>query len=330
MESKIVFKRKKTGFIRENWGILLGIFVLSTIISIAQPNFLTARNLLNIVRSVSSTGIIAFGMTLCIIICGIDLSQGSVIGLSACLCAAIVGETLHLPPALGIIAGILIGSVVGLFNGLLLAFTSLPPFVVTLSTQLIARGFCYVVTQGKMIYCDSSFKVYGNGTIFDTIPYPVIYLLIIFAFIYILLAKTKFGREVYAVGSNREAARYSGINIRKVTVLVYMISGTLAGICGIIACSRVAQGSPITGNGMEFDGVAACYLGGISYLGGEGKIESTLLGAIILGIVSNGMTMLLVPWYVQDIIRGSIILGAVYFDVYRKNKEANSLVKRKK
>lgn len=326
MESKTVYRRKRAGFISENWGILLGLLVLCVIISVAQPTFLTPKNLLNIFRSVSSTGIIAFGMTLCIIINGIDLSQGSVIGLSACLCALLVGDTMGLPDWVGIVSGIAVGAVVGMFNGFFLSFTSLPPFVVTLSSQLIARGFCYVVTKGKMLYCDSSFSVYGNGYLFEVIPLPVVYLLVIFVIMFILLSKTKFGRYVYAIGGNREAAKFSGINIESVTWLVYTISGALAGVCGIIACSRVAQGSPITGNGMEFDGVAACYLGGISYLGGEGKIESTLIGAIVLGVVANGMSMLLVPWYVQDIIRGAIILGAVYFDVYRKTKEANALV----
>ena len=323
---KPVFMNKR-GFLRENAAILIGLVMICIIVSIFQPNFLSTQNLLNIIRSISTTAILAFGMTFCIIINGIDLAQGSVVGLSACLCAWLIAPTaMNLPDGVGIIGGILIGVVVGVFNGFFLSHTSLPPFVVTLASQLIARGFCYVVTMGNMIYCDRSFNIYGNGYLFNIIPYPVIYLIVIFIIMYLLLAKTKFGRNVYAVGGNVEAARFSGINIRKVTWVVYAISGALSGIAGIIICSRVAQGSPSAGVGMEFDGVAACYLGGISYLGGEGRIESTLLGAILLGVIANAMTMLLIPWYVQDIVKGAIILAAVYIDVLRKDRETIALV----
>lgn len=313
----------KSGFLRENKALLIGLVAIMVVVSIIQPNFLTVRNLLNIVRSISTTGIIAFGMTLCIIINGIDLSQGSVIGLSSCICAWLISPSVYgLPDWVGITGGIIVGIIVGIFNGFFLSYTTLPPFVVTLASQLIARGFCYVVTRGNMIYARSEFGVYGNGYLFDLIPYPIIYLVIIFIIMYILLAKTKFGRNVYAIGGNMEAAVFSGINVKKATWFVYAISGALSGIVGIIVCSRIAQGSPSTGVGMEFDGVAACYLGGISYLGGEGKMESTLLGAILLGVVANAMTMLLVPWYVQNIVKGAIILGAVYLDVLRKKRES--------
>lgn len=326
---KKIISTNKRGFLRENAAILIGLVVICAAVSIFQPNFLSTRNLMNIIRSISTTAIIAFGMTLCIIINGIDLAQGSVVGLSSCFCAWLIAPTaMNLPDGVGIIGGIIIGLIVGIFNGFFLSHTSLPPFVVTLASQLIARGFCYVVTMGNMIYCDRSFNIYGNGYLFGVIPYPVIYLLVIFIIMYLLLAKTKFGRNVYAIGGNVEAARFSGINIRKVTWIVYAISGALAGIVGIITCSRIAQGTPSTGVGMEFDGVAACYLGGISYLGGEGRVESTLLGAILLGVIANAMTMLLIPWYVQDIVKGAIILGAVYIDVLRKDREAMAVVKK--
>ena len=316
-------QKNKTGSFNDNKAILIGLVIIMVAVSIVQPNFISTRNLLNIIRSIATTGIIAFGMTLAIIIMGIDLAQGSVIGLSACFCAWLIGPSaMGLPDYAGILGGIGIGCVVGAFNGFFLSRTSLPPFVVTLSSQLIARGFCYVVTKGNMIYTDSDFGKYGNGYLFGIVPLPVIYLLIIFAIMYILLAKTRFGRNVYAYGGNMEAARFSGINIRATIWWVYLISGILSGIVGIIICSRIGQGSPATGVSMEFDGVAACYLGGISYLGGEGRMESTLLGAVLLGVVANAMTMLLVPWYVQNIVKGGIILGAVYLDCYRKQKES--------
>ncbi len=323
-----MFLGRKSTFLRDNGGILIGLIVLSTIIAIVQPSFLASKNIFNILRSISTMGIIGFGMTLCIIINGIDLSQGSVIGLSACFCAMLISN-LHLPFGVGIIGGIAAGTLMGGINGFILCRTTMPPFIVTLSTQLIARGLCYVITMGNMIYVSPSFSIYGNGYLFEVIPYPVIYLFIIFIAMYLLLAKSRLGRNIYAIGGNIEAARFSGINIKKTTWIVYTVSGTLAGICGIIACSRVAQGSPITGNAMEFDAVAAAYLGGISYLGGEGKIGSTLIGAIVLGVVANGMSMLLVPWYIQSIVKGLIILGAVYFDVTRKRKEAELPIRKR-
>ena len=314
---------KKTNPVRQylnnNIGMLIGLVAMSIIISVLQPNFLQVKNLFNIMRSISITGIIGFGMTLCIIINGIDLSQGSVIGFTSCFCAWLITGC-GLPFWAAILGALIAGSLFGVFNGALLANTSLPPFVVTLATQLIGRGGCYVITRGNMINVDPSFGNLGNGYLFNVIPLPVIYLIVVFIFMFLLLGKSKFGRCVYAIGGNKEAARFTGIKIRKITWIVYAISGFLAAICGIISCSRITTGQPTPGNAMEFDAVAACYLGGISYLGGEGRIGSTLLGAIVLGVLANGMSMLQIPWYVQNITKGCIILAAVFFDVMRTEK----------
>ena len=314
---------KKTNPVRQylnnNIGMLIGLIAMCIIISVLQPNFLQVKNLFNIMRSISITGIIGFGMTLCIIINGIDLSQGSVIGFTSCFCAWLITGC-GLPFWAAILGALIAGSLFGVFNGALLANTSLPPFVVTLATQLIGRGGCYVITRGNMINVDPSFGSLGNGYLFNVIPLPVIYLIVVFIFMFLLLGKSKFGRCVYAIGGNKEAARFTGIKIRKITWIVYAISGFLAAICGIISCSRITTGQPTTGNAMEFDAVAACYLGGISYLGGEGRIGSTLLGAIVLGVLANGMSMLQIPWYVQNITKGCIILAAVFFDVMRKER----------
>lgn len=306
-------------FISNNIGILIALIVMCVFISIVEPRFLQSKNIFNIIRSISITGILAFGMTLCIIINGIDLAQGSVVGLTACFCAWMI-TSVGAPFWLAIISSLIVGSLCGVFNGAFLANTSLPPFVVTLSSQLIARGACYVITRGNMINIDPKFGTLGNGYVLKVIPNTVIYLLVIFIFMLLLLSKTRFGRNVYAIGGNREAARFSGINIKKVTWIVYIISGCLAAICGVISASRITTGQPTTGNGMEFDAVAACYLGGISYMGGEGRMGSTLLGAIVLGVLANGMSMLHIPWYVQNIAKGLIILAAVFFDVARKEK----------
>ncbi len=306
-------------YIRNNISMLIALIVMSTIISIVQPRFLNPSNLFNILRSISITGILAFGMTLCIIIGGIDLSQGSVVGFTACMCAWLITKV-GLPFWQAIVLSLVTGGLSGVFNGYFLSSTSLPPFVVTLSMQFIARGGCYVITKGGMISVDSSFSNFGNGYLFKVIPNPVLVLAGVALVMFLLLSKTAFGRGIYALGGNREAARFSGINIRLTVWVVYAISGFLAAICGIICCSRIVTGQPTTGVGMEFEAVCACYLGGISYLGGEGNIGSTLLGAITLGVLANGMSMLLVPWYVQNIVQGVIILTAVYIDVMRREK----------
>lgn len=307
-------------YFNNNKAMLIGLLVVCVGITILEPNFLKSKNLLNIMRSISITGILGFGMTLCIIINGIDLSQGSVVGFTSCLCAWLI-TNMGLPFPVAVLLALCGGSLFGIFNGALLSTTALPPFVVTLATQLIARGGCYVITRGNMINVASEFGELGNGYLFGIIPLPVVYLILIFIIMFLLLGNTKFGRCVYAIGGNKEAARFTGINIRKVTWSVYAISGLLAAVCGIISCSRITTGQPTTGNAMEFDAVAACYLGGISYLGGEGRIGSTLLGAIVLGVIANAMSMLQIPWYVQNITKGCIILIAVYADVVRKERK---------
>lgn len=306
-------------YLSHNAGILIGLLVMCVVIIIFQPNFLNSKNLFNIMRSISITGILGFGMTMCIIINGIDLSQGSVVGLSSCFCAWLITNA-GMPFGAAIVLSICVGAFCGFVNGAFLSNTPLPPFVVTLAMMLIARGGCYVITRGNMINVDSAFGALGNGYTLGVIPNPVLILLVIFIAMSLLLGKAKFGRDVYAIGGNIEAARFSGINIRRTTWIIYTISGTLAGICGVISCSRITTGQPTTGNAMEFDAVAACYLGGISYLGGEGRQGSTLIGAIVLGVLANGMSMLQIPWYVQNITKGLIILLAVFFDVMRRSR----------
>ncbi len=306
-------------YLSHNAGILIGLLVMCGVIIAFQPNFLSSKNLFNIMRSISITGILGFGMTLCIIINGIDLSQGSVVGLSSCFCAWMITSA-GVPFWAAIVLSLGVGALCGFVNGAFLSNTPLPPFVVTLAMMLIARGGCYVITRGNMINVDSAFGALGNGYTLGVIPNPVLILLGLFVIMSLLLGKAKFGRNVYAIGGNIEAARFSGINIRSTTWIIYTISGTLAGICGVISCSRITTGQPTTGTAMEFDAVAACYLGGISYLGGEGRQGSTLIGAIVLGVLANGMSMLQIPWYVQNITKGLIILLAVFFDVMRRNR----------
>jgi ribose transport system permease protein len=307
-------------YVKRNVGMLIALVGMCVIITVFEPNFLTGRNFFNIIRSISMIAILAFGMTMCIIIQGIDLSQGSVVGLTSCVLAYFI-TNLGLPFGPAIIVSLVASALVGLFNGAFLAFTPLPPFVVTLATQLIARGGCYIITRGNMISIDPSFGRLGNGYSFKVVPNPIIIMLVIFAAMFLLLSKTRFGRGVYALGGNREAARFSGVNIKKTILIVYTLSGVLSGIAGVIAASRITTGQPTTGTNMEFDGVASCYLGGISYLGGEGTHGSTLLGAIVFGVISNGMSMLKIPWYFQNVTKGAIILLAVFFEVMRKNRD---------
>ena len=307
-------------YVKQNIGMLIALIGMCVIVTIFEPNFLNGRNFFNIIRSISMIAILAFGMTMCIIIQGIDLSQGAVVGFTSCVIAYTI-TNMGLPYFPAILISLAAASLVGLFNGIFLAFTPLPPFVVTLATQLIARGGCYIITRGNMISINPEFGELGNGYVLGVIPNPVLIMVVIFIIMFLLLSKTRFGRGVYALGGNREAAYFSGVNIQKTILIVYVLSALLSGIAGVIAASRITTGQPTTGNGMEFDAVAACYLGGISYLGGEGTHGSTLLGAIVFGVISNGMSMLKIPWYFQNVTKGVIIIAAVFFEVMRKNRD---------
>ncbi|MNZ61174.1 Ribose transport system permease protein RbsC [compost metagenome] len=297
-------------------GSLIGLVLIIIVLSIFADNFLTVNNLLNVFRQVSINALIAFGMTFVILTGGIDLSVGSILALSSALTAGMMagGMDTWLAVLIGLGAGTLMGAV----NGLIIAKGRLAPFIVTLATMTIFRGLTLVYTDGKPITgLNKDFAILGKGY-FLQIPMPIIWMIITFAVVYIILKHTTFGRRVYAVGSNEEATWLSGISTSKVKVMVYAISGLLASISGIILTSRLNSAQPTAGASYELDAIAAVVLGGTSLTGGKGWIVGTLIGAVIIGVLNNGLNLLNVSSFYQQVVKGAVILIAVLLDRSKK------------
>jgi ribose transport system permease protein len=303
-------------FLKNKSGILIGLVVLCFLISLRSDKFLTMDNIINVLRQISMNAIIATGMTMAIIINGIDLSVGSVIGMCGVFICGMIESNIAIPAA--VLITLLMGAGVGAVNGIFIAKAKLPPFIVTLSTMTIVRGVGYIYSEGKPIRCiKPGFNFIGNGYI-GIIPVPVVIMAAIMVFAIILLGKTKFGRHIYGIGGNREAAQYSGVNVSMVEAIVYIIGGMFAALSGIILAARLYSGVPTSGSGAEMDAIAATVLGGTSFSGGVGTISGTIVGALIIGVLSNGMNLLVIPYYYQLIIKGVVILAAVYADSVRK------------
>jgi ribose transport system permease protein len=317
-----LFSSVKTGitdYFKRNLGILIGFFVMCITLTIVTPSFATSRNIINVLRQVSTNGLLAFGMIFAILIGGIDLSVGSVLALCGTLSAGFVVNN-GMPVPLAVILASFIGVAVGLFNGTVIARTNIPAFIVTLATMQICRGAAYVYSGGKPIRTTApAFIKIGTGSL-GAIPYPVIYMLIAFVILFILLNKTKFGRHVYAVGGNREAAEYSGINVKLTIIVIHTIIGVLSGFAGIVLCSRMYSGQPTIGVGFEMDAIAAVVLGGTSMSGGVGTLGGTFIGMLIIGVLNNGLNLLNINSFWQYIAKGIVILLAVYIDVVKQRR----------
>jgi ribose transport system permease protein len=307
-------------FVRNNMGILIGLFVLCIIISVINPNFLTSNNLLNVLRQTSTNLYLALAMTMIIILGGIDLSVGSIMAVVGVVTTTLIA-TLGAPVLVAVAAGLLVGVLIGAVNGYVAATTIIPPFIITLATMNIARGAAYVLTDGKPVRVMSdSFNFIGSGYIGGILPTPVLYLIILLILCYFIMNKTKLGRHMYAVGGNAEAAKFSGINIKKVKFFAYAFSGLMAAIAGIVLASRMFSGQPTAGNAAELDAIAAVVLGGTSMTGGYGRIGGTVIGALIIGVLSNGLNLMGVSSFWQFIVKGIVILVAVYADVIKRRK----------
>lgn len=310
-------------FMKENFGILIGFVALCVALSIISPAFLTEANILNILRQVSTNANLALGMTLVIIICGIDLSVGSIVALSGTVTGGLIAFS-GVPIPIAVLIGILVGTLAGAFNGVVVAYTGIPSFIVTLAMLNIARGAAYVYTGGQPIrVMNEGFNVLGAGYL-GPIPLPVIYSFIFLVITFLILNKTKLGRHIYAVGGNKEAARFTGIKIKKVEIFVYTFSGFLAAFSGVVLAARMFSGQPTVGNGFELDAIAAVVLGGTSMTGGIGKIGGTLIGVLVIGVLNNGLNLLNINSFWQLIIKGIVILAAVYVDMMKKRKEARA------
>ncbi|PIC77061.1 ribose ABC transporter permease [Sporosarcina sp. P19] len=295
-------------------GPFIGLLLIVVIISIMSPSFLTLNNLFNVLRQVSINALIAFGMTFVILTGGIDLSVGSILALTGAVTAGMMSGGMD--PILAMLLGILLGVLLGAINGLIIAKGKVAPFIATLATMTIFRGLTLVYTEGRPIsgLGDSfTFQMLGKGYIFG-IPVPVITMAISFAVLYFILKKTTFGRRVYAVGGNEEASRLSGINVDRVKIYVYSLAGGLTAIASLILTSRLNSAQPTAGNMFELDAIAAVVLGGTSLTGGRGWIVGTLIGALIIGVLNNGLNLIGVSSFFQQVVKGAVILIAVLLD----------------
>jgi simple sugar transport system permease protein len=294
---------------------LLVIFaVVFIFLSVAAPNFLSATNLFNILRQAAPTLIVAVGMTLVITTSGIDLSVGSASALIAVLVAMSLGA--GWPVALAMLAMLALGLAIGSLNGYFTAYQIMPAFIVTLASLSILRGLAQLLTKGYSIPIepDSPFLMLGRGRIGD-IPVPVIVALVVVILCYVLLNHTRFGFYITGIGSNEEAVRRSGVNVRRVKLAVYMFAGLLASVGGMMTAARLASGSSYTGIGFELQVITAVIVGGTNLFGGEGRMLGTVIGTLLLAMISNGLILLRVDAFYEQIIQGAIILFAIWFNL---------------
>ncbi len=307
--------------ILRNFAMLLILVLLILVLSMISPAFAKFDNFINIFKQTAINGILAAGMGLIILTGGFDLSLGSIVGLSS-VTAALLAQGDY-PLIVPIMAAIIIGTLAGVSNGVLVAYFGIPAFIVTLGSQSIIRGLAYVFSGGRPIFgVSSAYEKIAGGQLFG-IPYLVFYLLVVVAVVGFVLSKTVYGRRIYTVGGNPEAAKVSGINVKKITMSTYAIAGMLSGIAGMLLTSRAISGTPQTGEGYELDAIAACVIGGFSLSGGAGKWYGIIVGALILSVMSNGLDIIGVKSFYQLIVKGTIIILAVYFDIRSRKKMAS-------
>lgn len=311
-------------YFMDNLGILVALAFMVLFLKLwptTSQTFLTKTNIFNILRQNSTNLFLACGMTMVIILGGIDLSVGSIIAMAGSLAAGAV-VWMGLPEIVGILIGILSGLLFGLFNGMIIAKTMIPPFIVTLASMNIAKGIAYVYTGGKPIRCMTDmWKFLGAGYV-GPIPTPVVTMFLVFIVSVLIVNRTKLGRHIYAVGGNDTAAKFSGINTAKVKFIVYSFSGLMAGLAGVTIASRLYSGTCTAGDGAEMDAIAAVVVGGTSMAGGSGRLGGTLIGVLIIGVLNNGLNLMGVNSNWQYVIKGFVILMAVYVDFLRNTKTA--------
>ena len=308
-------------YFKRNAGILIGLEALCVVISFRSDRFLTQDNIMNVLRQISSNMYLACAMTMILIAGGIDLSVGSIVAITGVTAGTLLNMGVPIP--LTIIICLVLGGLYGTITGAIITNTTLPPFIVTYSMMQILRGATYVYTGGTTVRVDNrAFINLGTGYAFGFLPLPVIYLLIVFIIVFIVLNKTSLGRHIYAVGGNEKAAKFSGINVRRTRMFVYIFSGVMGALAGMVLCARSYSGNPLAGDGAEMDAIAACVLGGASMAGGYGFVGGTLIGALIIGLLNNGLNLMRIDSYWQIILKGIVILVAVYVD-YIKNLKKN-------
>lgn len=299
--------------------ILLVICVFATILS---PSFLSVTNLFNVFKQITVAGIVGCGMTFVILTGGIDLSVGSILGLSAVLASGVLASTGN--TAVAVAVSLTVGIACGAVNGFFVSVCGIPPFISTLGMMTLLRGVILVYTKGSPIPIKSdAYKFFGKGSIAG-IPVPVIILIIVFLLAHYILTQTSYGRSVYAVGGNREAARLSGIRVKTSEFLVYTLNGLMCGMAGLILTARLGSAQSTSGTGIEMDAIAAVILGGTSLSGGVGFVLPTVVGAMIMGIIDNILTLMNVNPHATNIVKGAVILIAVLVDKKVKDLSAKA------
>ena len=311
--------------------LIIFIFLgMCALLAIFSPNnsFLKPQNLINVVRQISVIGLLAIGVMLCIIAMGIDLSLGSVLGFAAVVSASLVQQPdwkealypgLQLPAIAAVLAGLGVGILLGGVNGALIATFKIPPFIATLGMMTMARGFAYIYSNGRPVSTlNADFLWIGGGDVLG-VPVPIIIFGLVIVLTHLMLNFTRFGRHIYAIGGNEVAARVSGVNLGMTKVGIYMFSGLMAGLGGVVLTARVQSATPALGMGYELDAIASAVIGGTSFAGGIGTVWGTVVGALIIGVMNNGLDLLNVSPFYQQVVKGVIIIVAIIIDE-RKNR----------
>ena len=315
-------KIKNFAEIWERFGTLIIFFFMILATSLfAPPQFLYPGNLMQIVTQSSTTMLIACGEFFTILIAGIDLSVGSMVALAGMITAKLMVAGIN-PIFAVLLGGIGVGALLGAINGSLINLTGLHPFIITLGTQSIFRGLTLIISDAKPVFgFPQSFKSAFGGLLGGWLPMPVVIALLVAFILWFITAKTSVGRNFYALGGNKEAAWFSGINVKLHTLLVFIISGICAGIAGSVMIARIGSAEPMAGSGHETYAIAAAIIGGTSFFGGKGKIPHILVGALIIGLINNALNMLSVETYYQQVVTGVLIIGAVTLDMFISRKK---------
>ena len=297
---------------RRQLGTLAGLLALCVFLTVLTPHFLTVSNLLNVAEQTSINAVISVGMTYVILSGGIDLSVGSIVALSGVVLASALRADVPIPAAM--LLALVAGGVCGLVNGLLITRGRLPPFIATLGMMSIARGAALLYTDGRPISgFDAAFRMFSTGRPF-MVPAPVVLTVVVYVIAHLALTRTTFGRYVYAMGGNEEATRLSGIRVGLYKTLVYVLSGVTSGIAAVTLTARLNSAQPIAGMMYELDAIAATVIGGTSLMGGSGTLAGTLIGALIMGVLRNGLNLLGISSFLQQVVIGAVIIAAVLVD----------------
>ena len=311
--------KKDMGELLRQFGLAFVVIFIVVLMSFLSPVFLKPNNIINILRQISMNGILAVGMTFVILTGGIDLSVGSVVGITGVICGSLLEQGSGWVVAC--LASLAISLVCGLINGYLISYVKFQPFIATLSTMTIGRGFALAYADGRpYIIDDADFLKIGQGSVWG-IPIPVILLVVVVAVGLIVLNMTTYGRHIFAIGGNKNAAKLSGVRTQRVELGAYVISSVCACIVGCILAARISSGQPNSGESYEMDAIAATAIGGTSMNGGIGSLTGTILGFIIIGLLSNSMNLLNINSFYQQIVKGVLIIAAVFLDMKTKGKK---------